>query len=134
MIPFSTVVWKYSNIYDSAKIGEHCRIASYVEIGDKVIIGDNTLIEAFVFIPSGVTIGKNVFIGPHTCFTNDKRPPSFGTYWAETKVEDGVSIGANCTILPGITIGEGAVIGAGAVVTKDVPPGTTVVGNPARPL
>ena len=122
-----------SNISKSAVFGKWCVIHSHVWIGDKVKIGNGCKIQAFSFIPPGVTIGDSVFIGPHVCFTNDKHPPSGGKGWSETVVEDNVSIGANSTILPGIRIGEGAKIGAGSVVTKDVPPGETWVGNPARP-
>lgn len=113
---------------DCAEIGSYCTIHAFVWIGGK--IGDGCKVQAFVFIPEGVIIGDNVFIGPHTCFTNDKNPPS--DTWQTTLVNNGVSIGANVTILPGVVIGEGAIIGGGAVVTKDVPPYCTVVGNPAH--
>jgi len=109
--------------------GEDCTIHAPVWIGNKVKIGDRCKIQAFAFIPEGVTIGDDVFIGPHVCFTNDKYPPS--TNWSETVVEDGVSIGANATILPGIRIGKGAMVGAGAVVSRNVEANTTVFGNPA---
>lgn len=122
---------KLSNI-QSADIGCDAKIHSHVWIGDKVTIGDNVLVQAFTFIPNGVHIGNRVFIGPRVTFTNDKHPPS--PNWSETTVEDDVSIGAGAIILPGIKIGRGAVIGAGAVVTKDVPAGATMVGNPARIL
>lgn len=121
-----------SNIAQTAVIGTYCTIHSHVWIGEKVRIGDDCKIQAFAFIPTGVTIGNKVFIGPHVCFTNDKNPPSGGKNWANTLVKDRAVIGANSTILPGITIGEGAVIGAGSVVTKDVPDGETWYGNPAR--
>ena len=111
------------------------RIHNYTWIGDKVEIGDGTKIQAFAFIPNGVTIGKNVFIGPHVCFTNDKHPQAQGEWeQLETIVEDEVSIGANSTILPGITIGSHAKIGGGSVVTKNVPPGETWCGNPAKKM
>ena len=111
-------------------LGKGCTIHSHVWVGDDVTIGDNVKIQAFTFIPNGVTIGNNVFIGPHVCFTNDKKPPS--DTLSTTVVGDGAAIGANSTILPGITIGEGAMIGAGSVVTKSIPPGETWFGNPAR--
>lgn len=123
-----------SNINDFAVIGDRTKIHSHVWIGEKVKIGKDCLIQAFAFIPDEVTIEDNVFVGPHVCFTNDKRPPSYGKHWAATLVKQGASIGANATILPGLIIGEGAVIGAGAVVTKDVPDGQTWVGNPAKPI
>lgn len=111
-------------------IGERCTIHSHVWIGDNVIIGNDCKVQAFSFIPDGVCISDHVFIGPRVTFTNDKHPPS--KTWLQTMVGPHVSIGANATILPGITIGAHAVIGAGAVVTKDVPIGAVVYGNPAR--
>ena len=128
-----TIIRKYCNIYQS-HIGEHCKIASYVEIGGAKI-GDACKIEAFVFIPPGVTLEDHVFVGPHTCFTNDKWPvakPADGWRLNPTLVKDHVSIGANCTILSGVTIGEGAKVGAGSIVTKDVAPGTLVYGDGAK--
>ncbi len=122
------------NLY-GCKIGKMCTIANFVEIGKDVIIGDNCKIEAFSFIPTGVIIEDDVFIGPHTCFTNDKRP-KIGDEWKvlKTIVKKGASIGANSTIICGVTIGEGAMVGAGSVVTGDIEPNTTVAGNPARPI
>ena len=131
------------NIY-GCTIGEHCKIGSFVEIKPNVIIGNNVKIEPFVFIPDGVTIEDNVFIGPGVVFTNDKHPRATtedgklkdSADWTitPTVVKQGAAIGANATILCGITISEHATIGAGAVVTKDVLPNTTVVGNPAKIL
>ena len=126
--------WHYNNIYETAEIGDGTKIGSYVEVGEKVKIGKNCIISSYVFIPEGVEIGNNVFLGPHCCFANDKKPPSPKDLWSKTIVEDDVSIGMNATILPGITIGQGAIIGAGAVVVKDVEPNTTVVGNPAHKI
>ena len=120
----------YQNRWGKHQIGDDCRIGAFVEIGDAVIIGDNCTIGAYTFIPPGITIRDDVFVGPHVVFTNDKYPPSDN--WEYTVVHEGASIGANATILPGIIIGKGAVIGAGAVVTKDIPPGETWVGNPAK--
>lgn len=126
-----TIIYKpeLSNIQDCT-IGEGCKIHSHVWIGNGVVIGDRVKIQAFSFIPTGVTIEDDVFIGPRVTFTNDKYPPS--GKWSNTIVKKGASIGACATILPGITIGENAKVGAGAVVTKDVPPNTTVVGIPAK--
>jgi len=128
-----TKIWhpELVNIY-GCKIGERCSIAAFVEIGEDVIIGNDVQIQAFTFIPKGVKIGNNVFIGPNVTFTNDKHPPSGGKWWFETIVKDGVRIGAGALLITGITIGEKAFIAAGAVVTKDVSPGVTVMGIPAR--
>ena len=111
-------------------IGERCTVHSHVWIGDNVVIGDDCKIQAFAFIPDGVTVGDHVFIGPHVCFTNCKHPPSKD--WQKTLVGDWAVIGANATILPGVKIGAHAVVGAGSVVTRDVPIGAVVYGNPAR--
>lgn len=129
------------NLY-GCTIGDGCKIAAFVEIQRDVVLGKNVKVEAFVFIPTGVIISNGVFIGPHVCFTNDKNPKAVGENgelltideWTITStiVEARASIGANVTIMCGITIGEGAMIGAGSVVTKDVPRGETWYGNPAR--
>jgi len=129
----NTVIRDYCNIF-GCKIGDHCKIGAFVEIQKDVTIGDRCAIEPFVFIPRGVTIEDEVFIGPHVCFTNDKKPRAVNPGWKviPTTVKKGASIGANSTILCGITIGEKAMIAAGSVVTKDVPPNTLVAGNPAK--
>jgi acetyltransferase-like isoleucine patch superfamily enzyme len=128
-----TVIRDYVNIF-GCKIGRNCKIAAFVEIQKGVKIGDNCAIEAFVFIPSGVTIEDEVFIGPHVCFTNDKKPRAVNPGWKTTPtiVKKGASIGAGSIILCGVTIGEKAMIAAGSVVTKDVPQKTLVAGNPAK--
>lgn len=132
---------EHVNLY-GCTIGANCKIASFVEIQRDVTIGRNVKVEAFAFIPTGVTIADGAFIGPHVCFTNDRYPAAVnengellsGADWSVTPtvVERGASIGANATIVCGVVIGEGALVGAGAVVTRDVPPHSLVVGNPAR--
>lgn len=129
-----TVVRDYVNLF-GCKIGKNCKIGAYVEIGREVEIGDNCKIEAYAFIPQGVKIEDDVFVGPHACFTNDRVPRAVGEWRIiPTIVKKGASIGANATILCGITIGSDSIVGAGAIVTKDVPPNSVVVGCPARVL
>lgn len=120
------------NIYGDCRIGKDCVIGAFVEIGPGVRIGDRCRVQSKTYIPKGVFIGDDVFIGPDVTFLNDKKPPSEGVHWAEIYVKDGVSIGGGALILPGVVLGEGCMIGAGAVVTKDVQPGETVVGVPAK--
>jgi UDP-2-acetamido-3-amino-2,3-dideoxy-glucuronate N-acetyltransferase len=126
-----TVVHDHVNLY-KCKIGKNCKIHSFVYIEEGVEIGDNCNIRPFVFIPSGVTIEDNVFVGPSVTFANDKYP-KVGDDWIllKTLVKSGASIGANCVILPGVTVGKESLVGAGSVVTKDVPDRAIVVGNPA---
>jgi acetyltransferase-like isoleucine patch superfamily enzyme len=123
-------------------IGDGCKIASFVEIQKGVVLGRNVKVEAFVFIPTGVTVEDGAFLGPHVCFTNDRYPRAVGRGgeildagdWeiVPTLVKRGASIGANATIVCGVTIGEDALVGAASTVTRDVPPGMLVVGSPAR--
>jgi len=128
-----TKIWNFVNILNGAKIGRNCVIGSYVEIGRNVVIGDDCKIEAGAYIPEGVKIGNRVFVGPNVVFTND-RFPRVGEDWnlEETFVEDGVSIGANCTVRCGVRIKSGAIVGCGSVVTKSVGPGGIWFGNPAE--
>ena len=131
-----TTIWAFVHILPGAVIGSDCNICDFVFIENQVTIGDRTTIKSGVQIWDGVTIGSDVFIGPNVTFSNDKYPRSKNKEFQLllTFVGDNASIGANATILPGISIGANAVIGAGSVVTKNVEPGTTVVGNPAIPL
>lgn len=123
-----------SNVSPFCDIGAGTVVHSHVWIGQAVRIGKDCRIQAFAFIPTGVEIADGAFIGPRVCFTNDKKPPSRGRNWSRTVVCRGAVVGAGAVVLPGVTIGENAVVGAGAVVVEDVAPGTTVVGNPAKPL
>lgn len=132
-----TRVWQFSVVLAGAKIGRNCNICAQTFIENDVAIGDNATIKCGVQLWDGMRIGNNVFIGPNVTFTNDKHPKSLRGSCRDWKclpiiIEDDVSICANATILPGIRLGHGCVIGAGAVVTKDVSPNTTVVGNPAH--
>jgi UDP-2-acetamido-3-amino-2,3-dideoxy-glucuronate N-acetyltransferase len=127
-----TIVRDHVNLF-KCFIGRDCKIESFVYIEEGVKIGDRVKIKSNVFIPTGVTIEDDAFIGPNATFTNDKHPRALGEWKLfETVVSKGASIGAHAVILPGIRIGEDALVGAGSVVTENVPPGATVVGNPAR--
>ena len=129
-----TRIWQFCVVFAGAKIGENCNICANVLIENDVIIGDNVTVKSGVQLWDGVRIEDNVFIGPNATFTNDLMPRSkvYPTQFLQTVIKAGASIGANATILPGITIGEHAMVGAGAVVTRDVPAGKIVVGNPAK--
>jgi len=129
-----TRVWAFTHILPGAKIGKECNICDFVFIENEVVIGDRVTIKSGVQLWDGITIEDDVFIGPNVTFTNDKFPRSKRHLekYPTTKIAAGASIGANSTILPGITLGEGCMIGAGSVVTKSVPPFATVYGNPAR--
>ena len=128
-----TKIWheQLVNLYECT-IGKDCSIGAFVEIGEGVVVGDRVRIGSHVFIPGGVTIEDDAWIGPRVTFTNDKVPPSTGRKWMKTLVKRKACIGAAVTVLPGVVVGEGCLVGAGAVVTKDVEPGVTVVGVPAR--
>jgi acetyltransferase-like isoleucine patch superfamily enzyme len=129
-----TLVWQYSIILKEAKLGKNCNINAYVFLENKVIIGDNVTVKCGVQLWDGITVEDNVFIGPNVTFTNDKYPRSkvYPDQLLKTIIKRGASIGANSTILSGITIGENAMIGAESLVTKDVPAEELWFGNPAR--
>lgn len=128
-----TTVWQFVVILPRAVIGDNCNICSHVFIENEVVIGDSVTIKNGVYLWDGLTLEDSVFIGPNVTFCNDKNPKSkqIPETYLKTKIKKGASIGSNATILPGITIGESSMVGAGAVVTKDVPPYATVIGNPA---
>ncbi|MCL2247803.1 MAG: N-acetyltransferase [Oscillospiraceae bacterium] len=127
-------IWNLAQVRENATLGENCIVSKNVYIDTGVIIGDNVKIQNNVNVYNGVTIEDDVFLGPSMTFTNDKNPRAMSPNWeiTPTLVRRGASIGANATIVCGVTIGEFAMVGAGAVVTRDVPAHTLVVGNPAR--
>lgn len=129
-----TNIWQFVVVLQGAVIGENCNICANTLIENDVVIGNNVTVKSGVYIWDGVELEDNVFIGPCVTFTNDKIPRSkiYPDKFLKIKVQKGASIGANATILPGVTIGEMAMVGAGSVVTKDVPAYAVVVGNPAK--
>ena len=129
-----TRVWAFAHVLPGARIGADCNICDHVFIENDVVVGDRVTIKCGVQLWDGVRLGDDVFIGPNATFTNDPFPRSkqHPASAPRRSLARGASIGANATILPGITIGARAMVGAGAVVTQDVPPHAIVVGNPAR--
>lgn len=129
-----TRVWQFCVVFKGAKIGRNCNLCAHTLIESDVVVGDNVTVKSGVFLWDGTHIEDNVFIGPNATFTNDRMPRSkvYPESFSGVVVKRGASIGANATILPGITIGMNAMVGAGAVVTRDVPDHAVVAGNPAR--
>lgn len=129
-----TRIWQFVVVLSEAVIGEDCNICSHCFIENDVVIGDRVTVKSGVQLWDGIRLEDDVFVGPNATFTNDLYPRSrqYPDSFPRTIVRRGASIGANATILPGVVIGEGAMVGAGAVVTRDVPAGVVVVGNPAR--
>ncbi|BDQ02764.1 acyltransferase [Ignavibacterium sp.] len=132
-----TKIWHFSHVQSGAKIGKYCVLGQNVNVGNNVVIGNYCKIQNNVSVYEGVTLEDYVFCGPSIVFTNVRDPrskyPQVGSkFYINTLVKEGASLGANCTIVCGITIGRYAFIGAGAVVTKDVPDFALVVGNPAK--
>jgi acetyltransferase-like isoleucine patch superfamily enzyme/dTDP-4-dehydrorhamnose 3,5-epimerase-like enzyme len=129
-----TRVWAFAHILPGARIGRDCNICDNVFIENDVVVGDRVTVKCGVQLWDGIEVEDDVFIGPNATFTNDPFPRSkhYQGEAVRTRLRRGCSIGANATVLPGITIGESAMVGAGAVVTRDVPARTIVTGNPAR--
>lgn len=130
----NTFVWQHCVILKNAEIGDNCNINFNVFIENDVIIGNNVTIKSGVQLWDGLYVEDNVFIGPNVTFTNDQNPRSkkYPEKFQKTIIKEGVSIGANATIIGGVTIGKYALIGAGSVVTKNVPDFTLWYGNPAQ--
>ena len=134
-------VYSFTNLY-GCRIGDRTRVGTFVEIQRGARVGADCKIQSHTFVCDAVTIGDRVFVGHGVMFTNDKRPravnddgtPQTGEDWemVPVRVEDGVTIGSGAVVVGPVTIGAGALIGAGAVVTRDVAPGATVAGVPAR--
>lgn len=129
-----TRIWAFAHVLPGARLGAECNICDHVFIENDVVVGDRVTVKCGVQLWDGITLEDDVFIGPNATFTNDPFPRSrqYPDSFPRTLVKRGASIGANATILPGLTIGINAMVGAGAVVTRDVPPNAIVVGNPAR--
>jgi UDP-2-acetamido-3-amino-2,3-dideoxy-glucuronate N-acetyltransferase len=131
-----TRIWQFVVVLPGAVIGEDVNLCAQVFVENDVRIGDRVTVKNGVQLWDGVTLEDDVFVGPNATFTNDPFPRSGvrPASWPRTLVRRGATIGANATLLPGITVGEGAMVAAGAVVTRDVPPFTLVRGHPARPV
>jgi UDP-2-acetamido-3-amino-2,3-dideoxy-glucuronate N-acetyltransferase len=130
-----TTIWHFSHLLRNTKVGSGCRIGQNVVIGPNVTVGDQVKIQNNVSVYEGVTLEDHVFCGPSMVFTNVHNPRSEIRRMDElrqTRVRRGVTLGANCTVVCGITIGEYAFVGAGAVVLRDVPDYALIVGNPGR--
>lgn len=129
-----TKVWQFVVILPKARIGDDCNICSHCFIENDVDIGHRVTVKCGVQLWDGTTVEDDVFIGPNVTFSNDKYPRSkhYPDEFSRTLIKQSASIGANATILPGITIGTGAMVGAGSVVTNNVPDYALVIGNPAK--
>jgi UDP-2-acetamido-3-amino-2,3-dideoxy-glucuronate N-acetyltransferase len=132
-----TKIWHFSHIMSNCTIGENCNIGQNVVVSSDVFLGNNVKIQNNVSVYTGVVCEDDVFLGPSMVFTNVINPRSAVNRkeeYRKTVVQKGASIGANATIVCGVTIGSYAMIGAGAVVTKDIPDYALVVGNPSRQI
>jgi UDP-2-acetamido-3-amino-2,3-dideoxy-glucuronate N-acetyltransferase len=140
-----TRIWAYAHVLSGARLGRNCNVCDHVFIEGGARVGNNVTLKNGVALWLGVTLADDVFVGPYAVFTNDLLPRSPRGPWAtaryeggqaswltKTVVRQGASVGANATIVCGVTIGRFAMIGAGAVVTRDVPAFALVLGCPAR--
>ena len=130
----NTIIWQFCVVLKDAKIGSNCNINAQVFIENDVIIGNHVTIKSGVQLWDGITLEDNVFVGPNVTFANDFLPRSkqYPHTFLNTIIHEGASIGANATIVGGISIGAYAMVGAGSVVTKDIPPQELWYGNPAN--
>ena len=133
-----TRVWAFAHVMKGAVVGRNCNIGDHAFVESNVIIGDGVTIKNGVAVWDGVSLGDHVFVGPNAVFTNDLNPRAeikkSREQFVTTDVHEGATIGANATIVCGVTIGRYAFIGAGTVVIRDIPPYAMVVGNPARQI
>lgn len=129
-----TRIWAFAHILRGARIGKNCNICDHTFIEGDVVVGDDVTIKSGVYLWDGLRIEDGVFIGPNATFTNDIRPrsKSYPDAYLKTHIRKGASIGANATVICGVTIGRWAAVGAGSVVTKDVPDYALVYGVPAK--
>lgn len=127
----NTNIWQFCVVLPNAKIGKNCNICSHCFIENDVVIGDNVTVKNGVYLYDGITVEDDVFIGPNATFCNDRYPKSKNKNFKlePIVIKQGASIGANTTILPGVTIGENAIIAAGAIVTKNVDKNNKVKGK-----
>ncbi len=126
-----TNIWQYCVVLPNAKIGDNCNICSHCFIENDVVIGNNVTVKNGVYLYDGITVEDDVFIGPNATFCNDRYPKSKNKDFKleSIVIKKGASIGANATILPGVTIGENALVGAGAIITKDVEKNNKVINR-----
>lgn len=129
----NTRIWAFVHILSDVVLGADCNVCDHVFIENGVRLGDRVTVKSMVYICTGIEVENDVFIGPSVTFTNDKHPRSrhYLDAYSKTSLLQGCSIGANSTLLPGVTIGAWAMVGAGSLVSRDVPAHALVFGNPA---